>query len=106
MSRLALYLLGPLHIENEAVAVNFNTRKTLALFVYLAVTQQRHRRDSLANFLWPDKGHSQGRALLRNSLSDLRRELGPAWIVCIGRRAKSPLIGHKGWRASRILWQM
>jgi len=80
MPRLALYLLGPPHIEYDGAPVKFNTRKTLALLVYLAVSHQRHSRDSLVNLLWPESNQIRGRARLRNSLSSIRKELEGFWI--------------------------
>ena len=80
MPRLALYLLGPPHVEYDGAPVKFNTRKTLALLAYLAVSRQRHRRDSLVNLLWPESSQIRGRALLRNSLSSLRKILEESWI--------------------------
>ena len=80
MPRLVLYLLGPPRIEYDGVSVKFNTRKTLPLLVYLALSHQRQRRDSLVNLLWPESNQVRGRALLRNSLSTLGKELAESWI--------------------------
>jgi len=80
MPRLVLYLLGPPRIEYDGVSVKFNTRKTLTLLVYLALSHQRQRQDSLVNLLWPESNQVRGRALLRNSLSTLRKELAESWI--------------------------
>jgi len=52
--RLAVYLLGPPRVERDGVAVRLDRRKAIALLAYLAVTGQKHRRDSLVNLLWSD----------------------------------------------------
>lgn len=84
MSRLAIYVIGPPHIELNGTQVKFNTRKTTALLAYLSMNTENQHRDALVNLLWPDKGPSQGRANLRNSLSDLRKEL-PAGLITADR---------------------
>ena len=80
MPQMSLYLLGPPRLECNGNNVHFNSRKTLALLAYLAVTGQAERRDSLVNLLWPDKGQKAGRGLLRNSLHELRKICGGDWI--------------------------
>ena len=80
MSRLKLSLLGPPLIDRDGTAIKLDTRKTQALLIYLAVTNQRHRRDSLVNLLWPESNQVRGRALLRNSLHALNKALGSGWI--------------------------
>ena len=76
MSSLALYLLGPPRIERDAVPIEVNRRKAIALVAYLAVTGQSHARDSLVTLLWPEYDSSRGRAALRRTLFTLRSALG------------------------------
>ncbi len=76
MSPLALYLLGPPRIERDAVPIEVNRRKAIALVAYLAVTGSSHARDSLVNLLWPEYDSSRGRAALRRTLFTLRNALG------------------------------
>ena len=76
MPQISLSLLGPPLVERDGTALKLDTRKTLALLIYLAVTHRGHRRDSLADLLWPNSGHAGGRKLLRGSLYMLRRDLG------------------------------
>lgn len=58
--------------------VRFRTRKHFALLIFLAVEPRRHhRRDRLADLLWPDAPHAEGRHSLATALSVIRGKLGP-----------------------------
>jgi len=58
--------------------VRFRTRKHFALLVFLAVEPRiHHRRDRLADLLWPDTPHPEGRHSLATALSVIRGRLGP-----------------------------
>jgi DNA-binding SARP family transcriptional activator len=80
VSCLALYLLGPPRIERDGVPIQVDTRKAIALLVYLAVTGESYRRASLVNLLWPEYDQTRGRAALRRTLYALRKALGGAWL--------------------------
>jgi len=80
MSDLRLWLLGPPRIEYQDQPVDLQRRKVLALLVYLAVTGEAHRRDSLATLLWPEADQSAARTALRRDLSALNKRLGHTWI--------------------------
>jgi DNA-binding SARP family transcriptional activator len=56
--------------------IRFRTRKHLALLVYLAVEARSHRRDRLAELLWPKVSASEARHSLATALSTLRPRLG------------------------------
>jgi DNA-binding SARP family transcriptional activator len=57
--------------------IRFRTKKHLALLVYLAVERRRaHRRDRLAEFLWPRAPLAEARHSLATGLSILRPRLG------------------------------
>ena len=57
--------------------IRFRTKKHLALLVYLAVEARRaHRRDRLAEFLWPRAEIAEARHSLATALSILRPRLG------------------------------
>jgi DNA-binding SARP family transcriptional activator/tetratricopeptide (TPR) repeat protein len=59
--------------------VRFRVKKHLALLAYLAVEPTApHRRDALADFLWPQASASEGRHSLATALSVLRARLGRA----------------------------
>lgn len=68
MASLQFFLLGNPRVVYDGVSVKFRSGKTLALIIYLLVTRKSHRRDSLANLLWPESDHTGGRALLRSCL--------------------------------------
>ena len=58
--------------------VRFRTKKHLALLIYLAVELPKpHRRDRLAELLWPDVPTPDARHSLATALSTLRPRLGP-----------------------------
>ncbi len=57
-----------------------DTRKALALFVYLAVTRRPHTRDAIAGLLWPEYDQAHARATLRRTLSPLHRLLGEGYL--------------------------
>src|SRR5688500_17955650 len=92
MSSLKLWLLGPPRIELNDMAVTVERQKVLALLVYLAVTGESQRRDTLADLLWPDSSQSSARAGLRRDLSILNKALGEEWLM-IDREDKT-LYGH------------
>lgn len=56
--------------------IRFRTRKHLALLVYIAVEARSHRRDRLAELLWPKVSTSEARHSLATALSTLRPRLG------------------------------
>ncbi|MDX1523058.1 MAG: protein kinase, partial [Anaerolineae bacterium] len=76
MSRLEIYLLGPPHFERDGKPLEIDTRKTIALIAYLAVTGEVHSREALVTLLWPESEPRQARAILRRNLSVLNKTLG------------------------------
>lgn len=61
--------------------IRFRTKKHLALLVYLAVEGRRvHRRDRLAELLWPNVPAAEARHSLATALSILRPRLGSGAI--------------------------
>lgn len=61
--------------------IRIRTKKHLALLIYLAVEGKRtHRRDRLAELLWPDVPLPEARHSLATALSILRPRLGPGAI--------------------------
>src|SRR5262245_43403436 len=81
MARLHLYLLGPPRAELDHSPVDIQRRKVWALLVYLAVTGQTQRRDTLATLLWPDSSQSEALAALTRHLSELRKIFGQASLT-------------------------
>lgn len=80
MPQVALYMFGPPRIEIDHEPAAIDTRKALALFVYLAVTRRPHTRDALAGLLWPEYDQAHARATLRRTLSPLHRLLGDGYL--------------------------
>src|SRR5688500_1127432 len=76
--RFQLRCLGsPVLIGPDGQPARFKVRKHLALLVYLAVESKvRHRRDHLAELLWPNLPDSEGRHSLATALSMLRARFG------------------------------
>jgi DNA-binding SARP family transcriptional activator len=75
---LGLRLLGETYVSlNGNPLRNLNADKALALLFYLVVESDRaHRRESLAEILWPEKPEGFGRNSLKQALSQLRTALG------------------------------
>ncbi len=74
--RLQLRLLGAPSVTlagNEVTG--FTSAKVHALFFYLAVTKETHRRSSLAALLWPNANEQKAHTSLRNALATLRKLL-------------------------------
>ncbi|HLK16557.1 MAG TPA: BTAD domain-containing putative transcriptional regulator [Fimbriimonadaceae bacterium] len=80
LNSVRICVLGALTvIGDEAVELTFRTRKTTALFTYLALRAgQRHSRDFLCELFWPDSDAAASRLSLRVALSSLRKSLGDA----------------------------
>jgi predicted ATPase/DNA-binding SARP family transcriptional activator len=79
MTELTIRLLGAPLIELDGRPIAVDTRKAIALLVYLAVTRQTHQRAALAALLWPDS--DQARATLRRTLTALTQAIGKEWIA-------------------------
>ena len=88
MSSLVLQLLGTPRCQVDGVAVDFRRRKVLALLAYLAVTQERHSRDQLADLLYERSGRDRALANLRHVLTLLREAVGEG-CVCATRHQVS-----------------
>jgi DNA-binding SARP family transcriptional activator len=78
MAHLTIRLLGPVQIALEGNPVTrFESEKARALLVYLAAHPDRpHRREVLAEMLWPERPEGAARANLRHTLCRLRRLIG------------------------------
>jgi DNA-binding SARP family transcriptional activator/tetratricopeptide (TPR) repeat protein len=71
--------------------IKFRTKKHLALLVFLAVESRRpHRRDRLAEFLWPNARIAEARHSLATALSILRPRLGPGALETTRDRVSLP----------------
>jgi predicted ATPase/DNA-binding SARP family transcriptional activator len=74
MARLAIRVLGPFEVALDGEPVTrFETRKARALLAYLAAGGDHpHRREALAEMLWPGRPQGAARANLRHTLRCLR----------------------------------
>lgn len=79
-----LTTLGAPRLESSGQQVKLSRRKSLAIFVYLAVRNRPCAREILANWFWPDLLERDARTALRSSLSDLNRTLGTQWLIQSG----------------------
>jgi DNA-binding SARP family transcriptional activator len=78
MTRLAIRMLGPFEVTlNGELVARFETQKARALLAYLAAEGNGpHRREALAEMLWPDRREGAARANLRHALRSLRLAIG------------------------------
>ena len=76
---LRICLLGPLAITLGGRVVPIASRRARALLGYLALREGAQiSRTLLTGLLWGERGESQARASLRQTLSELRAALGPS----------------------------
>jgi TolB-like protein/DNA-binding SARP family transcriptional activator len=80
MAKVRLAFLGPPSIERDGVPVHLDTRKAIALMVYLSVIGKPVSRDTLVTLLWSRYGRAEGHAALRRTLSTVRTALGREFI--------------------------
>ncbi|HEX9802403.1 MAG TPA: hypothetical protein VGB35_04055, partial [Gammaproteobacteria bacterium] len=80
MPTLKLYQLGAPHVELDSAHLALKPRKALALLIYLAITGESQRRDTLATLFWPEAGQRGARAALSRRLSELTGALGAGWL--------------------------
>src|SRR5512140_3299925 len=80
MASLMLHVFGAFQVTlADGSTARFESDKTCALLVYLAVEAKRsHRRDALVGLLWPDEPEQTARHNLRQALFSLRQTLGDA----------------------------
>lgn len=84
MAELRIYLLGTPRIEIDNHELMLPRRKGLAILVYLAMTREAQRRDSLATLFWPESSQSGARSNLRGALFSLRNALQGDWLLMDG----------------------
>ncbi|MEM7131857.1 MAG: protein kinase [Chloroflexota bacterium] len=80
MSKLRLFLFGAPKLELDGDVIEMPRRKMMALLTYLVVTQQPHRRDTLASLFWPDSSQKAARTALRRELHLLKKMIGDEWV--------------------------
>jgi len=94
--RLTLHLLGSPRIERDGRPIEVDTRKAIALLAYLALTRERHTREKLAGFFWPETDNDKALGALRRTLSVLNKALDGIGLV-IERETVSFEIGPETW---------
>ena len=80
MDELRLYLFGLPRIEFQGRLIKIDRRKALALAAYLALSDRRQSRDTVANLFWPDLDRDHGRSALRSTLRALTTPVPFEWI--------------------------
>jgi DNA-binding SARP family transcriptional activator/predicted ATPase len=75
---LSLSFLGTFQVNlKKETAIRFESDKVRALLAYLAVERNRpHRRDTLAELLWPEFPPTRARRNLNQALLNLRQAIG------------------------------
>ncbi len=72
----SVQLFGAPTIVRDGESPRIDTRKAVAILAYLAVEGPAVRRDRLASLLWPESSQDRARAVLRRTLTSLRRAVG------------------------------
>ena len=82
MSRqLRLILLGtPEFFIDDQSLTNFNSNKTRALLIYLALTRRTAMRTSLAGLFWGGMSEEKAHTNLRKSIANLKKLVGD-WLI-------------------------
>jgi predicted ATPase/DNA-binding SARP family transcriptional activator len=80
MASLSVFTLGSPRIEIDHRPVEVDTRKAIAMVIYLAVRGESHRRESLAALLWPEYDQTHAMGAMRRTLSALRKALGGEYL--------------------------
>lgn len=80
---LTLWLTGSPHgtLAEPVQPLHFEARSAEALLVYLVCQARPIARETLAEFLWPDRSQAQARTNLRVALHRLRQQLDPYLII-------------------------
>ncbi len=80
MGKLAIFALGPLHIELDGQPIQTSRHKALALLVYLSMQAKKQTREALSAFLWPEYEQEKAYAYLRRTIWELHSLLGKGWL--------------------------
>lgn len=78
---LRLFWLGTPQVVLDGKPVKFETRKALALLVYLSQEDRLIPRESLAALFWPEFSPSKAFANLRRNLASLDQSLPGDWLL-------------------------
>ncbi len=80
MTTLNITLLGQPIIQYNHLPVQPNTKKAIALLIYLAVTRDICTRDHLIGMFWPELDTENSYAALRNTLYELKKVIGKDYL--------------------------
>jgi len=76
-----IHLFGALSIQEGQAAIRLSRGRAHSLFAYLVLhPQSRHRREAIANLLFPDAPPDRARRNLSDTLHRLRKTLGENWL--------------------------
>ena len=86
--QLMVSVIGGVSLTYSGHEVNLNTRKSLAMVAYLALSQTGvERRERLAGLLWSESSEQNARVTLRQSLHETRKAM-----LAVG---SPPLVGDR-----------
>lgn len=85
---LSIRVLGDVEVEIDGARIEVDTRKAVALLIYLAVTGTSSSRDQLSTLLWGDLPPEKARAALRRTLCVLKKSLDGRWLSIDGDRVR------------------
>lgn len=85
---LSIRLLGDTEVRVDDEPLQVDTRKAVALLIYLAVTGTSSSRDQLCTLLWHELDPERARGALRRTLSVLRKGLDGRWLHTDGDRIR------------------
>jgi DNA-binding SARP family transcriptional activator len=104
VGRLVASYLGGCSLSTDGAAVALGSRRTDALFAYLAHTGATHTREHLAELLWEPGNPTRSAGNLRVLLTNLRRQAGA--FVDITRTTVAFNGGPDTWVDSRAVLDM
>ncbi len=84
----SIFSLGAPRIEIDHRPVEVDTRKAIAMVIYLAVRGESHRRESLAALLWPEYDQTHAMGAMRRTLSALRKALAGEFLEIMRDRVE------------------
>jgi DNA-binding SARP family transcriptional activator len=82
MQVLRIFTLGGLRILRGETPIDLReTRKAVALLIYLASTSRSQPREVLADLFWDERSQKQAQSNLRVALASLRKHLGEYLVI-------------------------
>src|SRR5688572_14187361 len=72
MPNVKILLFGDVRILVDDKELEFRSRKTTALLVYLAICNPKASRQELTTLLWPDASTEVAQTSLRNAIHEIR----------------------------------